>query len=304
MEHQNPSNFSVNEGAIESIARLAKQTVENKKAEIVEAEGATFLLHNGVLTDIRTQFKPNPVPTLVVASLAGLVDYIDGNRDRRDLRTLALVVRSHAQVDLITPCGELDENFQRAVLAQARLEDVEPFAFGKWHTQEQFMIGLLTRFEDTPALMDLVEIVKNIVADESIQGADTGIAQTVVVKQGAGIKAAIDVPPVWRLTPFRTFREVYQPESPFLLRMQRQQGQLPGLTLLEADGGLWKVQARSAIKVYLVNTLASRTPPPVEPPIPGPTPSAHDGATYTASQAMQIAREESLGQPSDVAVLE
>lgn len=296
-------DFSLNEPAINAVATLAKATVENSVAEIVDVPGldveTRFLLYKGQLTDIRTQFKPVPIPTLVVASLAGLVDYIDGNRDRRDLATLALIVRSHAQVDLVTPCGALDENFQRAVLAQAKLEDVKPFDFGVWHTQEQFIIGLLTRFEHTRELLELQEIVKNIVADESIQATDSGISQTVVVKQGAGIKAAIDVPSIWRLTPFRTFREVDQPESPFLLRMAREEKQPPKLTLLEADGGLWKVQARHAIKAYLVDTLDDRTLAPPEFDLAAPAGEVTDTRPTPAPLAGG-----GLGVPSDVVVLE
>lgn len=54
------------------------------------------------------------------------------------------------------------------------------------------------------------------------------------------------------LAPYRTFREVTQPLSPFVLRMkQGREGGLPTVALFEADGGKWKLDAIAFIRDFL-----------------------------------------------------
>ena len=54
------------------------------------------------------------------------------------------------------------------------------------------------------------------------------------------------------LRPFRTFQEVEQPESEFLLRMDEE----GNIGLFEADGGMWKLTARQTVKAFLEAKLA------------------------------------------------
>jgi len=55
-----------------------------------------------------------------------------------------------------------------------------------------------------------------------------------------------------RLRPYRTFREIEQPASLFVLRLQKgRDGELPRAALFEADGGQWKLEACQAIKHWL-----------------------------------------------------
>lgn len=53
------------------------------------------------------------------------------------------------------------------------------------------------------------------------------------------------------LRPYRTFLEVEQPESEFLLRL-REGGKIG---LFEADGGMWKQQAKKNIAEYFQEEL-------------------------------------------------
>lgn len=50
--------------------------------------------------------------------------------------------------------------------------------------------------------------------------------------------------------PYRTFQEVDQPESPFLIRVSER-----GISFTEADGGMWKLKARETIKAFLEERL-------------------------------------------------
>ena len=51
--------------------------------------------------------------------------------------------------------------------------------------------------------------------------ADDGVGQTVTAKSGVTRTTKVDVKNPWMLAPFRTFPEVAQPESPFILRMDK-----------------------------------------------------------------------------------
>lgn len=53
-----------------------------------------------------------------------------------------------------------------------------------------------------------------------------------------------------QLRPYRTFQEVEQPESIFLIRVSDR-----GISFIEADGGMWRLTARETIKKYLESRL-------------------------------------------------
>ena len=53
-----------------------------------------------------------------------------------------------------------------------------------------------------------------------------------------------------RLRPYRTFQEIEQPEGLFLIRIDER-----GISFTEADGGMWKLEARKTIAKYLEDGL-------------------------------------------------
>lgn len=60
------------------------------------------------------------------------------------------------------------------------------------------------------------------------------------------------VQPIVHLQPYRTFLEVAQPASDFLLRIDKDGHP----ALYEADGGAWKLEAKRSIAAYLGGQLA------------------------------------------------
>ena len=69
---------------------------------------------------------------------------------------------------------------------------------------------------------------------------------------GRALNAMVDVKPRVMLRPFRTFLEVEQPESEFLLRVDPDEG----IGFFEADGGIWKLEAKKNIADYFKANLA------------------------------------------------
>lgn len=73
-----------------------------------------------------------------------------------------------------------------------------------------------------------------------------------VCTDGTRNACSILVKPRVSLRPYRTFQEVEQPESEFLLRLDKDEG----VGLFEADGGMWKLRARETVKAFLEAQLA------------------------------------------------
>jgi len=73
---------------------------------------------------------------------------------------------------------------------------------------------------------------------------------------GVALKGFETVRPRVSLAPFRTFLEVEQPESEFLLRVSgATDGQPPQIGIIEAAGGVWKLKAKQNIATYFKERL-------------------------------------------------
>lgn len=130
--------------------------------------------------------------------------------------------------------------------------DIPLFSFDRKMEYENMMIGLKSRFVETPELTELVRLLGTITEENNMQIADDGFTQTVTVRKGIAIKGNKAVNPIVKLKPYRTFLEIEQPESEFLIRL------FEGgyAALFEADGGAWKLNARNAIQDYLSKNLS------------------------------------------------
>lgn len=143
---------------------------------------------------------------------------------------------------------------------------------GKWVDQAEFCIMMRANFidsnykdeDETILLPDtdkdaLIRVASNIVSGTIAQYEDTGISQKATIK--TGIQEAEDrlLPEKVMLRPYRTFLEVEQPRSEFLFRAQDSRCDGVQLSLHEADGGRWKIDAMAAVKGYLEDRLADLT---------------------------------------------
>jgi hypothetical protein len=189
-----------------------------------------------------------------VQTLAGFRDLY---KLRDDSTKCFIQIQDHLSVWLIAK--ELDEWNRRYHYVHAVVPtDAPRFRFGQWLDPEEFVIGLMTLFEDAEYGSDhkkIVKLVSGLAAEAVTISNDDGISQQVVTKQGMVTKNEEKVSPRVSLSPFRTFREVGQPMSDFVLRLRSRQGQMPCCALFEADGGEWKTAAMKAIREYLVKEL-------------------------------------------------
>lgn len=199
-------------------------------------------------------------PQLVVHTLSGFVDYVKANRDVLDLTDLTAHVVSPEEVNLFGSLSQ-DEvptrmHVVRAAWAQAfngwQSGGLETqFGFGKWLDPEIFLIGLQVNFEQSDERTKLLQIVSNLRNESVKTWEDDGISQSVAA--GTGVKLGKEVPlpnPIW-LRPWRTFRDIAQPASRYVLRGRGNNGQTPQLALFEAEGARWRFEAIQMIAEFL-----------------------------------------------------
>jgi hypothetical protein len=201
--------------------------------------------------DPHSAIAPGPqAAKLDVYTLGAVRDYVRANRDQLSLLHLIAHVVSPS---IVTLSGPLDNRARvRETYVQAKALDLTDGFVGKWLSIEEFIIGLQSRFQETPDRQTVLALVSNITHNTVKVSTDDGISQTVEAKQGIVRRGDVTVPSIVTLTPFRTFREVAQPAAPFVLRVNGGNGAtLPSVGLFEADGGAWRLQAVESIGDWL-----------------------------------------------------
>lgn len=226
---------------VEKIASMAEP-------KVIQVDGKTF--SNKSFEEIIPS-KDYPL-TLEVNSLDSIVQMIreEAVQVYEQKSRLYVQVEEHNKVRVYT---SYDERMKRSYLYTG-YADVPGFK-GGWKDQEEMLIILRSLFLQTVDVSYLLDLISHMTDDQSVSSTDNGVTQTVEAKKGISLKQAVAVRPRVKLTPFRTFLEVEQPESEFLLRV-RENGQIG---LFEADGGVWKLVAKKHIKEWLEHQLEDLT---------------------------------------------
>lgn len=178
-------------------------------------------------------------------TLASTVDYIRDCIESNKFKMPFIVKTGYERVDVFSGLNDrLERN--HLVVAKPLLPMIR---FDQWMDMESFVIQLKTCFVDTDNLNRLISIVSTITDESKVSMEDDGFGLKVSQVSGTTIKKQQDlqINPIVRLAPYRTFGEVEQPESRFLLRV-RDGGQM---ALYEADGGMWKLEAQKNVSDYL-----------------------------------------------------
>lgn len=189
---------------------------------------------------------------LRINTLAGIVDFLKNNIDSVPLAELAIHIVDHEDVRVVSKLTGRDKSRDLYVHAQ-RESVLGNFRFGTFYDPESFNIALQTVFKAEENRAKVLQLVGTLKDEKVTTAEDDGVTQVVTARAGVARVAEVQVPNPVTLYPFRTFREVDQPGSPFILRMQRasKEGELPKSALFEADGGLWKLDAIANIKRWL-----------------------------------------------------
>ena len=188
------------------------------------------------------------VSTLTFHTLDGLVNSLLAEHDEFSSPML-IEVKDEETVIVCSAISGADRKREIPYKVEAELISIP---FDRRLDYETMMITLKSKFVQTDELLELVKLLGTITEENNTTASDDGFTQTVVVRKGIMLHENKAVNPIRRLKPYRTFNEVDQPESEFLLRLSEG----GGVALYEADGGAWKLQARRNVANYLRTKLA------------------------------------------------
>ncbi len=230
----------------EAMDKVESLVLEAQDAKIVELYGRKYTANGGKLSLVAL---PKDMPSCKkVYSLDGLIDIIKMEISKFSCTPLFVMLTDHLSVSVVS---SLDEEMDRCEIYSLHGKDVPGFS-DTWFELEQAMIALRSRFIPNEGTQYIIDLISRINDKESVKTNDNGVTQTVEVKKGVALSATEKINPRVSLRPFRTFFEVEQPESEFLLRVS--DGGRVGL--FEADGGMWKQAAKKSIADYLRQGLS------------------------------------------------
>lgn len=214
--------------------------LELKRPETIEAAGKVYSTNQLYRLD-----KEQEVRSINVRSLSGLVDYVKSNFDHE--RPVMIHVESPTKVNVFDALNEVND--RRVYLSAGAL--LPSITFERFIDREEFQIMLQACFVPNEYKSTVIKIVSSIVEDSGVTTTDDGLSQRVTAKTGVAAVGNIELPNPVKLKPFRTFAEVSQPESEFVLRL-KEGGRV---ALFEADGGAWELNAMANIARYLERAL-------------------------------------------------
>ena len=182
-----------------------------------------------------------------VSSLSAVVDFCG---DEMEPGQHVLHVSGCAEVCLY---GAINDDFRRRELFVKSTAIAGEFSFGRFYKVDDFIINLQAQFVQDETTAAILKMVGNMTRVSEVGTKDDGMTQRVEAKAGLAKVENVSVPNPVRLAPYRTFIEVPQPYSNFVLRLNADHQ----CALFEADGGAWRIEAMKNIKTFLDNGLKS-----------------------------------------------
>ncbi|WP_290779402.1 hypothetical protein [Exiguobacterium sp. UBA5002] len=207
----------------------------------------TTQIHGRIVSDRELYAIKAPTSSVLqVHTLTALVEYIQSEFDTNE--PLLIHIKDPETVTVMSKLNN-DQNRNHYIQASTY---VPSFRFDSYYDPEDINIKLQSVFVPNKDQALILKMVGNLKEDNVRGVGDDGISQAVTMKTGVATVADVKVVNPVTLAPYRTFIEVDQPESKFVLRMQNG----PRVALFEADGGAWKNEAIRNIEDYLMEALA------------------------------------------------
>ena len=240
---------------IKTVAQMAEERMKAQaKPEIVEIYGVPhYRDEHGNLVPVA---KPRPNAAVTPAcfdtfTLQGLVDWIKADVDR-----MFTPDKPAALVSVDSPCKVIvygaitGDAMQRPMLAYCDYNAPE-IPFNSFVDSESLAIIMQATFKQDDARDAVLGVMSNLSEQQSAQTSDDGFSQRVTIKSGVQeIDSKVFKNPA-PLRPMRTFPEVEQPVSPFVVRFKEGKK----AALFNADGGAWEIAAVKSIGSFLRKEL-------------------------------------------------
>lgn len=241
------------------IPDAAVQAIQDSvRTEVIDIFGMPYTTRPLFLPPQEPRVSP-----LKIHTLSGLVDYItqssaEGGDGVEGNRPEAIVhVLDHETVEVISAYTGRESLRNCFVRCSCERLFSRTFDFGIYYPVDQFIVALQSLLAPTEQRAAILQVVGNIREENVRTVGDDGVTQQVTARAGIARVENVEVPNPVELRPYRTFREIDQPDSLFILRLKsgRGDGELPTCALFEADGGAWKLEAIQRIRNWLSQQL-------------------------------------------------
>ena len=141
--------------------------------------------------------------------------------------------------------SELDEDEDRLYLYKC-VAETPAVTTDRFMPYEKAVIELRSLYIPNEGTKYLLQLLSSISNESKVTSSDNGVTQQVEARSGIALNSMVKIEPRVPLQPFRTFIEVEQPESEFLLRIN-DRGEIG---FFPADGGVWKLEATRNVASY------------------------------------------------------
>lgn len=213
---------------------LIEQIQKAVTPQIIEVDGEKYASTNIVRLPSDVKAK-----VLNVKTLEAIKNYLAFEIDKATNPKVFIHIVDESTVRL---CGYLNKDRDREVLLEATFLN-DDFRFGTQYDQATFITLLQSAFYADDNRRALQTLVGGLTDESSLKLTDDGVSQQTVAKAGITTVERTKIDNPFKLTPFRTFPEVGQPESEFILRLHRKEGSVPTISLHESDNRAWRLEA-------------------------------------------------------------
>lgn len=203
-------------------------------------------------------------PVIRVATLQAIAEYLSGGIDKAYFADRRVFVHVESPTAVVVYTGIFGEHNQRAPILAADAVVPNNLHFGTFLDPESFVIMLLAHFEPGQHRDIAQKIVGNLTTEAVQVVEDDGLTQRATAKSGITRVANVEIKNPFILRPYRSFAEIGQVESDFVLRLRGGgEGRLPQVALFEADGGKWRLDAVQRIASFIRSSLSGSAVVPV-----------------------------------------
>lgn len=221
---------------------MIEKIVELANPKIYEVEGSVF-----ASKELVHVMDKKPMPNCIELTGLDSVCKMVRNEAEHVGQQIFIQVKDHKNVSVFT---SLDADEDRLYLYKC-VADTPAVTMGRFLPYENAVIEIRSLYIPGPDNEYLLRLLSSISSESKVTNSDNGVTQKVEAKAGISLKEVVEIKPRVTLRPFRTFVEVGQPESEFLLRIN-QSGEIG---LFPADGGVWKLEATRNVAGYFEKEL-------------------------------------------------
>lgn len=221
--------------AIDKIASMAAPSIFN-------VDGRDYASENLVLLK-KPKYTPKPIELSGLDSVCKMVRH----EVEKVGRKIFVQIKDYNVVKVFTT---YDDEYERAYLYNC-VAETPNVTVNNFNSYEKEVIELRSLFIPNDDCNYLLTLLGSITTESKVVSTDNGVSTSVEAKQGIALSQMIAVKPRVTMKPFRTFLEVEQPESEFLLRISGD----GKVGLWEADGGVWKLEATRNVASFFEKEL-------------------------------------------------